>query len=80
MGRKYWTDLIDLVTDTMLREGTISPGDADFVFLTDSPAEAVAHIVAHAPAPEDRPVARLSKLKRHRLEAEQDGAPAATGS
>jgi uncharacterized protein (TIGR00730 family) len=73
MGREYWNDLIQLVTEAMLREGTISPGDTGFAFLTDSPAEAVAHVVEHAPTPAERPVPRLRKLRRHRLPAQEEG-------
>jgi uncharacterized protein (TIGR00730 family) len=47
MGRDYWSGLIDFVTGTMLREGTIDPQDARRVVVTDSPEEA-AEIIKEA--------------------------------
>jgi uncharacterized protein (TIGR00730 family) len=45
MGKKFWGGLLDWVKKTMVKEGMISPADLDLFFVTDDPAEAVAHIV-----------------------------------
>jgi uncharacterized protein (TIGR00730 family) len=44
MGRDYWQPLLDFLRETLVGEGTISPDDISALFVTDSPAEAVAHI------------------------------------
>ena len=44
-GTSYWRGLLDWVRDTMLTEGKIAPADIDLLLLTDSPEEAVTHIV-----------------------------------
>jgi len=46
MGVEFWTPLITFVKGTLLREGTISPEDPARMLLTDSPEEAVEHILA----------------------------------
>jgi uncharacterized protein (TIGR00730 family) len=43
MGRNYWQDLTELLED-MVAERTISPEDLDLILVTDSVAEAIAHI------------------------------------
>jgi uncharacterized protein (TIGR00730 family) len=48
MGHHYWDELFDFVHKRMVPEGTIGPGDLDLFFLTDSPGEAVDHIVREA--------------------------------
>ena len=48
MGTEYWSEMIDFVSHTMVREGTISPEDAARWILTDSPEEAVSIIVKAA--------------------------------
>lgn len=48
MGAGYWAEMIDFVSHTMVREGTISPEDADRWVITDSPEEAVSSIVKAA--------------------------------
>ena len=48
MGHDYWDELFDFVHKRMVPEGTIGPEDLDHFFLTDSPREAVNHIVAEA--------------------------------
>ena len=50
MGKDYWAPLVDLVQGTMIREGTISPGDTLPVLLTDDPDKAVEWIVPRARA------------------------------
>ena len=50
MGAEYWAEMIDFVSHTMVREGTISPEDADRWVITDSPEEAVSTIVKAANA------------------------------
>lgn len=45
MGKKFWDGLIRWMQDTLVREGTISPEDMKYFYLTDSPEEAVQHII-----------------------------------
>ncbi|MFM7320182.1 MAG: LOG family protein, partial [Armatimonadota bacterium] len=45
VGKEFWQPLMDgVMRDRLLAEGTISPGDLDFIKVTDSPEEAVAFI------------------------------------
>ncbi|WAL40477.1 TIGR00730 family Rossman fold protein [Brevibacterium sp. BRM-1] len=46
MGTDFWAGLVDWLRETLLARGTISPRDLDLFWVTDSPAEAVAHIAA----------------------------------
>ena len=39
VGTGYWRGLVDWVSERMLAEGNISPGDLDLLTLTDEPAE-----------------------------------------
>ncbi len=41
VGRSYWTGLLDWIRETMVAEGTISPGDVDLLKIVDDPEEAV---------------------------------------
>jgi len=50
MGTEYWRPLMDFLHGTLVREGTVDPDDPDRVLVTDSPDEAVAHIVARTAA------------------------------
>ncbi len=43
MGTEYFRQMRAFL-DTMVKEGTISPGDLDLLLFTDDPAEAIAHI------------------------------------
>ncbi|HXT21749.1 MAG TPA: TIGR00730 family Rossman fold protein [Thermoanaerobaculia bacterium] len=45
MGSEYWTPLRDFIAARMLREGTVSPAEAQILTITDDPAAAVAQIV-----------------------------------
>jgi uncharacterized protein (TIGR00730 family) len=45
-GSAYWSGLIDWIRDTMVAQGTVSPGDLDLLHVTDDIAEAVAVIQA----------------------------------
>ncbi len=45
MGTDYWGPLIDFMHGDMVSAGTISPDDPNRFFVTDSPAEAVAHVL-----------------------------------
>jgi uncharacterized protein (TIGR00730 family) len=47
MGVDYWAPLIEFVRGTMVREGTISPGDTEGIILTDDPEEAAAKVREH---------------------------------
>ncbi|WP_347059567.1 TIGR00730 family Rossman fold protein [Blastococcus sp. HT6-30] len=46
LGTEYWSGLVGWIRDTMVAEGTISPGDLDLITVTDDVAEAVAAIQA----------------------------------
>ncbi|MDI9631918.1 MAG: TIGR00730 family Rossman fold protein [Acidobacteriota bacterium] len=46
MGLEYWQPLFDLMRGTLLAYGTVSPEDLERLTFTDSPAEAVATILA----------------------------------
>ncbi|HET9275087.1 MAG TPA: TIGR00730 family Rossman fold protein [Gemmatimonadales bacterium] len=39
MGTGYWAPLLEMFRGTLLREGTVSPGDLDLLTPTDSPDE-----------------------------------------
>jgi uncharacterized protein (TIGR00730 family) len=47
MGREYWAPFMAMVK-TMVEAGTISAADLDLMLLTDSVADAMAHIELHA--------------------------------
>ncbi len=44
MGREFWRPLMAFVRERLVAEGTIAPGDAERILVTDSPAEAVESI------------------------------------
>jgi len=44
LGKNYWKHLGTFIRETMIEAKTISDTDLDLGFVTDSPAEAVAHI------------------------------------
>jgi uncharacterized protein (TIGR00730 family) len=56
-GTAYWHGLMEWIRGTMLAEGKISAEDLDLLMLTDSPEEAVSHV--------------LDCYRRHCAEAEQ---------
>jgi len=41
VGHDFWDPLIDVARDTMIREGTLSPTDAQFIHRADTAAEVV---------------------------------------
>jgi uncharacterized protein (TIGR00730 family) len=45
-GEAYWGGLIEWIRTRMLEEGKIGPNDLDLIFCTDSPQDAVAHVLA----------------------------------
>lgn len=62
LGTDYWGPLVRFMRETMLAAGTIASADVDRFLLTDSPDEAVDHIVGIAldrfgemPRPRHRP-------------------------
>ncbi|MBT8396155.1 MAG: TIGR00730 family Rossman fold protein [Gemmatimonadetes bacterium] len=61
-GSDYWGGLLDWLKNTVQEEGKISPQDLDLIKVTDSPQEAVDHIVSRFTA----------DLK---LRAEENGVP-----
>jgi uncharacterized protein (TIGR00730 family) len=65
MGRDYWGGMIDWLAKTMAGEGKISADDLDLLLLTDSPVEAVSHIVrAHRDQLADAADRAHRRLKR----------------
>ncbi len=40
VGRVFWQPLVDYITSTLIREGTIDSRDASLFYMTDSPQEA----------------------------------------
>lgn len=48
MGTEFYQPLMSFIRETMLKGGTISPGDDRLLLLTDSPEEAIAHIERYA--------------------------------
>jgi len=44
-GKEYWGELVAWLKGTMMREGKISSEDLDLLFVTDSPEEAVSHVL-----------------------------------
>lgn len=46
MGTEYWGPMMDFIRETLLKNGTISPGDENIMILTDSPEEAIGRIAA----------------------------------
>jgi uncharacterized protein (TIGR00730 family) len=44
-GSEYWGGLLDWIKNKLAAEGKISPGDLDLIRVTDSPKEAVDHIL-----------------------------------
>jgi uncharacterized protein (TIGR00730 family) len=45
MGTEYWSGILTWLTDVMAAEGKISRADLDLLLVTDSPEEAVAHVL-----------------------------------
>ena len=45
-GSEYWGGLLDWLKNTLEAAGNISPGDLELFKVTDSPEEAVAHVVS----------------------------------
>ncbi len=75
MGSEYWGGLMDWIRGTMAAQGKVGPKDLDLVLITDSPDEAVEHVVrAHAAQEED------ARLRAHRREKRRAvGDPARRG-
>ena len=44
-GSEYWSGLLAWMKERLVAEGKIGPEDLDLLFVTDSPAAAVAHVV-----------------------------------
>lgn len=45
MGVDFWRPLTDFISSTLVAEKTIDPHDAERLYMTDSPEQAVAHIL-----------------------------------
>lgn len=85
VGTEYWSGLLAWLRQRMAGEGKIAPDDLDLICLTDSPEEAVSHVVeryerAHParPGPDDitRPVTRPGTTEAQHA----DEAPRGAGS
>jgi len=63
VGREYWGPLEGMLT-RMAAQGTIAADDATLLYVTDSPADAVAYVERNAPSPAERPGVDLRKLRR----------------
>jgi len=48
MGVEYWQPLVGFMRDRLVAEGTVGPDDPDRVLLTDSPDDALRHILRAA--------------------------------
>lgn len=48
VGRDYWGGLVDWLRGTLAERGMIGPADLDLLYVTDDPADAVAHVVKAA--------------------------------
>lgn len=48
MGREYWQPLLDFMNHRLVAQGTIDARDMERIFVTDSPRDAVAHVVKAA--------------------------------
>jgi uncharacterized protein (TIGR00730 family) len=46
MGKSFWTPLVDFMRDTMAAAGTIDSADFERLLVTDSPEQAVEHILS----------------------------------
>jgi uncharacterized protein (TIGR00730 family) len=44
VGVEFWKPLLDFMRGTLIKDGTIDPGDLDEFFVTDSPEDAAAHV------------------------------------
>ena len=53
-GSRYWSGLVDWLTDPVVAEGKVGPEDLDLFHVTDDPAEVVPHI--HSVLAQKRPV------------------------
>ena len=51
----YWAGLMEWARGRLAKEGKISQEDLDLIFLTDSPEEVVAHVLASQPRSIPRP-------------------------
>ena len=47
LGSAFWQPMFDFFEQRLVAEGTIGPGDLDLIHVTDSVADAVAHIGQH---------------------------------
>ena len=45
MGKTYWEGLVRWMEKVLIAEGTISPSDLDYFFVTDDPHQAAEHII-----------------------------------
>lgn len=48
MGTDFWAPMLTFLRERLIRDRTISPGDVDLLFVTDSVEEAAAYIERHA--------------------------------
>lgn len=48
MGTEFWKPMTDFIENTLIAEKTIAECDADRLYLTDAPKDAVRHILTHS--------------------------------
>ncbi len=62
IGKEFWAPMLGFLRDRFIAQGTISPGDIDLMFVTDSPEEAVEHIRRVVLCgPEEKPTRKAPK-------------------
>ncbi len=66
MGRDYWAGLVRWLRARMVEEGKIKPADLDLILITDSPEEAVEHVVRAFAAQQEDARDRAHRRARRR--------------
>ena len=64
VGRDYWRPLLEFLRGTLIPAGAIAEQDLDLLYVTDSPKEAVAHVLQRVPLLSEGTSRRLWKIRR----------------